>query len=217
MAIDYVVWVARLVLAVVFGLSAWGKLADGPGTRKAVGEFGIPLAWTPAVAWALPAVEAVVAVALLPPWTAAGAALVAILLLGMFTGAVVRLLRQGKRPVCSCFGAASAAPIGRGTVARNIVLIVLAGVTAVATLAEPQVPGGLPVDHVVAMGVAAGFGAVLVSLWGELRALRRRLDEKGLPPGAVAPEFEVLKTAGARAGDRAAVSRARDSLRRPQH
>ncbi|MEV6096300.1 MauE/DoxX family redox-associated membrane protein [Nocardia sp. NPDC051981] len=118
MAIDYVVWVARLVLAVVFGLSAWGKLADGPGTRKAVGEFGVPLAWIPAVAWALPAVEAVVAVALLPPWTAAGAALVAILLLGMFTG--------------------------------------------------------------------------------------------------VAREFEVLRTAGARAGDRAAVSRARDARRRPR-
>lgn len=208
MAIDYVVWVARLVLAVVFGLSAWGKFADGVGTRKAVGEFGIPLAWVPGVALGLPAVEAVVAIALLPPWTAAAAALVAILLLGMFTGAVVRLLRQGRRPVCSCFGAGSAAPIGRGTVLRNVVLILLAGLTVVATLADPQVPGVLPLDHAVGMGVAAGFGAVLVSLWGELRALRRRLDEQvlstlgaeGLPPGAIAPEFEVLKTAGGRTG-----------------
>ncbi|WP_040802298.1 MauE/DoxX family redox-associated membrane protein [Nocardia concava] len=208
MAIDYVVWVARLVLAVVFGISAWGKFADGSGTRKAVGEFGIPLAWVPAVAWGLPAVEAVVAAALLPPWTAAAAALVAILLLGMFTGAVVRLLRQGRRPACSCFGAGSAAPIGRGTVLRNVMLILLAGLTVVATLADPQVPGVLPLDHAVAMAVAAGFGAVLVSLWGELRALRRRLDEQvlstlgaeGLPPGAIAPEFEVLKTAGGRTG-----------------
>ncbi|MVU79764.1 hypothetical protein GPX89_21285 [Nocardia sp. ET3-3] len=208
MAIDYAVWAARLVLAVVFGLSAWGKFADAAGTRKAVGEFGIPLAWVPAVAWGLPGVEAAVAVAVLPPWTAAGAALVAILLLGMFTGAVVRLLRHGRRPVCSCFGAASAAPIGRGTVVRNIVLIALAGWTLVATLAESEVPGALPVDHAVAMAFAAGFAAVLVSLWGELRSLRRRLDEQvlstlggeGLPPGAVAPEFEVLKTSGGRSG-----------------
>lgn len=208
MAIDYGVWCARLVLAVVFGLSAWGKFADGVGTRKAVGEFGIPISWVPAVAWGLPAVEALVAVALLPPWTAAAAALVAILLLGMFTGAVVRLLRQGKRPVCSCFGASSAAPIGRGTVARNVVLIVLAGSTVVATLADPRVPGVLPLDHAVAMAVAAGFGAMLVSLWGEVRMLRRRLDEQvlstlggeGLPPGAVAPEFEALNIAGGRAG-----------------
>lgn len=207
MAMDYWVWVARLVLAVVFGLSAWGKLTDGAGTRKAVGEFGIPLSWVPAVAWGLPTVEAVVAVAVLPPWTAAAAALVAILLLGMFTGAVVRLLKQGKRPVCSCFGAGSAAPIGRGTVARNIVLIALAGLTAVASLADPEVPAGLPMDRVVALSVAAGFAAVVISLWGEVRALRRRLDEQvlstlgaeGLPPGAIAPEFEVLKTAGGRA------------------
>ncbi|GAB2525280.1 MauE/DoxX family redox-associated membrane protein [Nocardia heshunensis] len=208
MAVDYAVWAARLVLAVVFGLSAWGKFADGPGTRKAVGEFGIPLTWVPTVAWGLPAVEALVAVAMLPPWTAAPAILLAILLLGMFTGAVVRLLRQGRRPSCSCFGAASAAPIGRGTVIRNIVLIALAGWTVVATLVDSEVPGVLPLDHTVAMAVAAGFGAVLVSLWGELRSLRRRLDEQvlstlggeGLPPGAVAPEFEVLNTAGGRAG-----------------
>ncbi|MTE12014.1 MauE/DoxX family redox-associated membrane protein [Nocardia aurantiaca] len=176
MAIDYWVWVARLVLAVVFGLSAWGKFADDSGTRKAVGEFGIPIAWVPAVAWGLPTVEAAVAVAVLPPWTAAAAALMAILLLGIFTGAVVRLLRQGTRPVCSCFGAGSAAPIGRGTVVRNIVLIMLAGLTVVATLANPQVPGVLPMDRAVTLAVAAGFAAVLVSLWGELRSLRRRLD-----------------------------------------
>ncbi|MFI1915902.1 MauE/DoxX family redox-associated membrane protein [Nocardia sp. NPDC020380] len=208
MAIDYGVWCARLVLAVVFGLSAWGKFADGVGTRKAVGEFGIPISWVPAVSWGLPAVEAVVAVALLPPWTAAAAAFLAILLLGMFTGAVVRLLRQGKRPSCSCFGASSSAPIGRGTVVRNVVLIALAGSTVVATLADPRVPGELPVDRAVAMAVAAAFGAVLVSLWGELRTLRRKVDEQvlstlggeGLPPGAVAPEFEVLNTAGGRAG-----------------
>lgn len=208
MAVDYVVWAARLTLAVVFGLSAWGKFADRAGTRKAVGEFGIPLAWVPAVAWGLPGVEALVAVALLPPWTAAGATLVAILLLGMFTGAVVRLLRQGKRPVCLCFGAASAAPIGRGTIVRNIALIALAGWTVVATLVESDVPQTLPVDHTVAMVVGAVFAAVLVSLWGELRALRRRLDEQvlstlgaeGLPQGAVAPEFEVSNTAGRRSG-----------------
>ncbi|MEC3957955.1 MauE/DoxX family redox-associated membrane protein [Nocardia sp. CDC153] len=208
MAVDYVVWAARLVLAVVFGLSAWGKFADASGTRKAVGEFGIPLSWVPTVAWGLPTVEAAVAVTIVLPWTAAGAGLIAILLLGMFTGAVVRLLRHGKRPVCSCFGAASAAPVGRGTVIRNIALIALAGWTTVATLAEPHVPGVLPVDHAIAMGTAAAFAAVLVSLWGELRALRRRLDEQvlstlgaeGLPPGAVAPEFEVLKTGGGRTG-----------------
>jgi len=33
---------ARLVLALVFAIAAVGKLADRPGTRQALVEFGIP-------------------------------------------------------------------------------------------------------------------------------------------------------------------------------
>ncbi|WP_282783482.1 MauE/DoxX family redox-associated membrane protein, partial [Nocardia sp. CC201C] len=66
MVVDYGVWVSRLLLATVFGLSAWGKFADLAGTRKAVHEFGIGLRWVPLAAWALPVVEAVIAVAALP-------------------------------------------------------------------------------------------------------------------------------------------------------
>jgi len=34
------VWIARLLLCVVFALSAWGKFTDRSGARKAVAEFG---------------------------------------------------------------------------------------------------------------------------------------------------------------------------------
>ncbi|WP_194852709.1 MauE/DoxX family redox-associated membrane protein [Nocardia sp. SYP-A9097] len=205
MAIDYGVWVARLVLAAVFGLSAWGKFADPPGTRKAVGEFGIPLRLIPTVGRALPLLEAVIALALLPRWTAAAAALISVGLLAAFTGAVARLLRQGKHPACSCFGAASSAPIGTGTLVRNGVLMLLSLVVAVGSVAYPRVPAALPAEHAVGMAVAAVFAMVLVWLWGELRSLRRRLDEQalstlggeGLPTGAVAPEFDLLNASGA--------------------
>ncbi|MEV6770967.1 MauE/DoxX family redox-associated membrane protein [Nocardia sp. NPDC051030] len=204
MAIDYGVWVARLGLAVVFGLSAWGKFADLPGTRKAVGEFGVPLRWVPAVAWGLPVVEAGAAIGMLPPWTALAASVLAVLLLAGFTAAVVRLLRLGKRPVCSCFGAASAAPIGTRTVVRNGVLLAVGLVTIAGVLVRPEVPGGLPVDHAVGMTVVAALVAVLAWLGGVVLVLRRRLDEQvlstlggeGLPVGAVAPEFELLNVAG---------------------
>ncbi|GAB4582272.1 MauE/DoxX family redox-associated membrane protein [Nocardia sp. IFM 10818] len=204
MTIEYGVWGLRLALGVVFGLSAAGKFADLAGTRKAVGEFGIHLRWAPAVAWALPGFEALIAAAVLPSWTAAGAALVAVGLLGVFTGAVLRLLRQGRHPACSCFGAGSAAPIGVRTVVRNAILMLLALAVAVGAIGYPEVPGALPLDHAVGMAVAAGFVAIFVWLGGEIRVLRRRLDEQvlstlgaeGLPPGAVAPEFELLKTAG---------------------
>lgn len=208
MLIDYGVWVTRLVLAVVFGLSAWGKLADRAGTRKAVHEFGVPIRSAPAVAWALPGIEAVVAVGVLPSGSALGAADLALVLLIVFTVVMVRLLRAGKRPACSCFGATSTAPIGWRTVARNGVLMVLAVVVGAGAILYPEVPGELPTDHAIGMAVAAVLFAALVWLWGELAVLRRRVDAQvlstlgaeGLPVGAVAPEFELLDTAGGRTG-----------------
>ncbi|UFS94671.1 MauE/DoxX family redox-associated membrane protein [Nocardia huaxiensis] len=206
MLIDYMVWAARLALSAVFGLSAWAKFIDLPGTRKAVGEFGIALRWVPWVAWVLPTGEAVVAVAVLPPWTAVGGAALAITLLGVFTASMVRLLRAGKRPACSCFGSVSATPIGWDTVARNGGLGLLALLVLVGTAARPHVPGVLPVDHAVGMAVAAVLVAVLMWLGGLVFELRRRLDQQvlstlgaeGLPAGAVAPEFELARTDGGR-------------------
>ncbi|MBL1073328.1 redoxin domain-containing protein [Nocardia sp. 2] len=208
MLIDYGVWASRLALCVVFGLSAWGKLLDPAGTRKAVGEFGIALRWVPAVAWMLTFVEAAVAVAVLPRWTALPAAALAITLLGVFTGTMMRLLRAGKRPACACFGSVSAKPIGWSTIGRNGGLLALAVVVLLGAAARHEVPAVLPVDHAVGMAVAAVLVAALLWLGALVFELRRRLDQQtlstlggeGLPVGAVAPEFELLRTEGGRIG-----------------
>lgn len=208
MAIDYGVWAVRLLLAGVFGLSAWGKFADLSGARKSVGDFGIPIRLVPTVAWALPVAEVVVAAGLLVPWAAPGAAALGTLLLLTFTAAILRLLRAGKHPSCSCFGAVSATPIGRGTVVRNGLLLGIALLAVAGSIARPRLPSGLPPDHAIALAAAAGFVAVLIRQAGELHVLRRRLDEQvlstlggeGLPPGAVAPEFELLAVSGGRVG-----------------
>jgi methylamine dehydrogenase accessory protein MauD len=208
MLVVYGVWVARLVVSVVFGLSARGKLADRPGTRKAVVDFGIPLRWAPAVAWTLPVLEALIAVAVLPPWSAPIAAAVALILLVVFTAAVVRLLALNEHPACSCFGTASATPISGATVLRNAVLLLLVGATAAGSLGYPDVPERLSLNRSVGTAVAAVLVALLVWLFGEVRALRRRVDQQvlstlgaeGLPVGAVAPEFELSETAGGRVG-----------------
>ncbi|WP_330233868.1 redoxin domain-containing protein [Nocardia sp. NBC_00508] len=200
MLIEYGVWVARLVLCVVFGLSAWGKLADRSATRQAVGDFGVPLRWVPVVAWGLPIAEAMIAVALLLPRVSGLAAVAALLLLAVFTAAILRLLRRGERPSCSCFGAVSAMPIGPKTLARNGVLLVLAAAVGVGALTHPRLPMGLPADNAVGCAVVAALAAMLAWLAGQLRALRRRVDEQalstlgaeGLPVGSVAPEFELL-------------------------
>ncbi|MGV9819049.1 TlpA family protein disulfide reductase [Nocardia xishanensis] len=206
MLIEYGVWVTRLALAVVFGLSAWGKLADRAGTRQAVGDFEVPVRWVPAVAWGLPVVEAVLAVSVLLPWTAAAAAIGALLLLTVFTAVMVRLMRRGKRPACSCFGAASATPIGARSIVRNGVLMLLAAVVLWGAFARPSVPAGLPAATATGLAFFAVVCGVLTWLTGQVGALRRRLDEQalstlgaeGLPVGSVAPEFELLDVAGDR-------------------
>jgi peroxiredoxin len=206
MLIEYGVWVARLAVAVVFGLAAWGKAADRVAARTAITEFGVPLRWAPVVGWVLPAVEAVLAVAVLPPWTAAGAAAAIVLLLLVFTAAVGRLLRRGQRPACSCFGAVGVAPIGLHTVVRNGSLLIVAAFVLAGSLAWPRIPRDFPVDRAVGIAVVAALTMLLVRLAGAVRELRRRLDAytlsalgaEGLPQGVVAPEFELLDTAGGR-------------------
>ncbi|MFI9507705.1 TlpA family protein disulfide reductase [Nocardia sp. NPDC052566] len=208
MLIGYGVWISRLVVSVVFGLSAWGKLRDRAGARAAVADFGVPLRWAPTVAVGLPVAEGVLAVTVLPPWTAAGAGVLAALLLTVFTVAIGRLLAQGRRPACSCFGSSSATPIGARTLVRNGVLLALAVLVVVGAFARPRVPAGLPADNVVGLVIVAVLVALLAWAIGAIGALHRRLDAQvlstlgaeGLPVGAVAPEFELIDVDGGRSG-----------------
>ncbi|MER7455335.1 MauE/DoxX family redox-associated membrane protein [Nocardia beijingensis] len=206
MLIEYGVWISRLGLAVVFGLSAWGKLADRSATRQAVGDFGVPLRWAPAVAWGLSITEAIIAVSVLIPGLSGSAALAVLLLLAVFTAVIVRLLRRGEHPSCSCFGAASATPIGPKILVRNGVFAALAVLVGIGARTHPRVPMDLPADNAIGCAALAVVVAVLVWLAGQLRVLRRRVDEQalstlgaeGLPVGAVAPEFELLAPDGAK-------------------
>jgi hypothetical protein len=58
--------------------------------------------------------------------------LAAAALLVVFTGLLIVRLGQGRRPPCACFGGMSQRPIGVGAIVRNVVLIVLALVAALA-------------------------------------------------------------------------------------
>jgi hypothetical protein len=197
--IDLGLWIARLLLACVFALAAFGKFTDRPGTRRAVAEFGIPADRVSAVALVLPLVEACLAAALLPSVTAPWAGLAALLLLCVFTIAVARLLRRGQRPACSCLGAMSEEPIGLATVVRNAVLMMLAVAVTWGSLRRPQVPGAMSADRAAALAALAVVGVVLCWLAGQVSVLRRQVDRQalatlgaeGMPPGSVAPEFDL--------------------------
>ena len=215
---DVALLVCRLVLAAVFVTAAVAKLLDRPGTRRSAEQLGVPAALAPAVAFALPLLEAAVAVALVPVATAWAASLVAVALLLAFTGAVANVLARGEEAECHCFGRVSAEPVGPRTLVRNAVLLALAGFVAVAGfdgagtsatawIGELSALDAVLVSAVALLAVAVAFnGAFLVQLlrqngrlWAELDALGSSAGQAGPPAvsiGEPAPPLAALDLAG---------------------
>jgi uncharacterized membrane protein YphA (DoxX/SURF4 family) len=111
-----------LALAAVFGVAAVGKFLDVRGSQDAVKAFGVPEAIAPVVAVSLPIVEALIAIGLVPASFAVAAAAAGLALLATFIILISFQLARGRRPDCHCFGQLHSAPVGLGTIARNLVL-----------------------------------------------------------------------------------------------
>lgn len=113
-----IVLIARLLLGLVFALSAVTKLRDPRGFAKGVERFGLlPHQVTVVAALMLIALEAVVAAALLAGFAVQAAVPVAAALLVFFVGLMSYNLRRNDPLPCYCFGT------GSSEVHPNIVLI----------------------------------------------------------------------------------------------
>ena len=134
---DVLVLVARSALALVFLTAGALKVASGADAGDTMARFGFrgPV-WEMGGRW-LPILEIAVGVALIFPQTAVAGGLLSVILLGAFTAVMVAALRRGEAPPCNCFGALTAAPISRRTVARNLVLLALALIALTLMLREP--------------------------------------------------------------------------------
>ena len=116
---DALILASRLLLAAVFVVAAFGKLADRDGTGKTMVAFGMPAPAAPALAVLLPIAELAVAVLLLPAASALAGALGALTLLLVFSVAIAANLARGRTPDCHCFGQVHSEPVGARTLARN--------------------------------------------------------------------------------------------------
>ena len=184
-------WVASSVLAAVFLIAAASKVTDRTGTRHGAAGLGVPARAEPAVAVALPAIEAGVAVLLLTPWHRVGA-WAAIALLVVFTCAVARTLAHGHQPACRCFGSLSTRPIGAATLLRNAVL---GAVAAVVLLAPSEaLPAASMLGWIAAGSIAAIGGAVLVAVLRQQGRLLARVEaiEAGLVTTSLEPFAQHL-------------------------
>jgi uncharacterized membrane protein YphA (DoxX/SURF4 family)/peroxiredoxin len=183
--------IGRILLAVVFATAGVAKLLDLEGSRKALTEFGVTERLAPAAAVALPLAELAIAVGLLPVASARWATLAAIVLLLGFVLGIANALRHDRAPDCHCFGQLHSAPAGGATLARNLVLALLAG------LIVWQGPGQAFGSWMAAVAVVVPAGAIAVAL--STRAARRQKRERekflrehsGVPLGSPAPAFEL--------------------------
>src|SRR6266852_6237708 len=127
MFMDVVLFIARLLLAAVFIVAGFAKLADLPGSRQALRDFGVPAVLANPFGVLLPLAEIAVAVALIPTASAWWGALGALALLLLFVAAIGYNLARGRTPDCHCFGQLHSAPVGWPRLVRNLVLAAGAG------------------------------------------------------------------------------------------
>lgn len=157
---------AALSLAAVLAIAAVAKLRHPDDTAREFAQLRLPLPHR--LATVVPAVELVAAATLLMrPMVGA---LVAGLLLVSFTLVLVEVLQNREpdsEPVsCACFGSLSRRPVSTTTVARNIGLLSLAGLSALTpSLIAPDLASVIVVSMLALVIAVAGQ---LVWVWSRL-------------------------------------------------
>lgn len=185
---DTALLIARLILAAVFAVAGVAKLLDREGSREGLEGFGVPARFAAPGAIALPLVELLVAILLLPVPTAFYAGIAALVLLLAFIGGIAYNMSKGRAPDCHCFGQLHSEPAGWSTLIRNGVLSLVA---VLLLTGGPNDPGYsfvswlgdlsgaeivLGILLIVALAAVAGEGWLLVHLLGQNGRVLLRLD-----------------------------------------
>jgi methylamine dehydrogenase accessory protein MauD len=209
--------IARLALSAIFAVAALGKLADPAGTRESLVQFGLPGAPARLGSRALPLVELIVAILLVPTPSGRVGAVGALALLATFTAAIGWALVRRQTPECHCFGVIHSARVGPATLLRSALL---AAIAAILVVSGPGRDLGDALGGINAATLAAALvicSAIVVQGWFGWQLMRQngRLLERiaalertvgatrartrpGLPVGELAPEFDLADLDGSR-------------------
>ena len=149
-------YACAVLLAAVFVRAGAAKLARPAQAAASFVALGVPAAVT--AARAVPAMELLVAVALLAVPRAGAIGALALLL--PFTAVLTRAVRAGSQAPCNCLGGNGTDPVSAVDVVRNVLLLALA--LAAVTARAPVVPGApAVVTAVVAAACALGLLSTL--------------------------------------------------------
>jgi uncharacterized membrane protein YphA (DoxX/SURF4 family)/peroxiredoxin len=209
---------SRLAISVVFVVAGAAKLADLPGSRRAVRDFGVPPKLADALGTALPFAELAVGIALLPNRTAWWGAVGAMVILLVFLVGISLNLAQGRQPDCHCFGQLHSAPVSWKTLVGDGGLALLAAFVVWQGRDDPGSFDGLYAMTsteillltiaVIALIIAVIEGWFLRRVLQEQKQILMRLEvlerrvapshaphrerpDDGLPVGTPAPTFQL--------------------------
>jgi Methylamine utilisation protein MauE len=168
--------IVRIALAAVFLAAALSKLASFRRTWARVRLFGVPEALARPTAVALPAIEVVVGVLLVPDATARAGGLLGTAALVVFAVAVIRLMVRHEAPECTCFGLLHSSRVGPGMLVRNLVL---ASLGATVAAAGPGTALGVAFAAWATLVAVAALVVVALASWRERTRARRRLGAVG--------------------------------------
>jgi len=167
---DVLFLAGRLLLAAVFGVAGFSKLASVSRARDGIIEFGVPKSLATPITVALISSELAVAIVLLRSATLWYGAIGALVLLSIFSVGIAANLLRDRRPNCNCFGQLHAAPIGWPTFARNVAL----GAVAVLVIAygrDAQAPAAWTISLTATEWLSMTVVLVFLALLGVIATL----------------------------------------------
>lgn len=222
---EIVLLVVRLFLFGVFALAGVGKLLDLKGSEKAVKGFGVSDKIANPVSFFLPLFEIAIGFLFLFNSTSWIAAIGGLILLLVFTGAMIYQIAKGNAPDCHCFGQIHSEPVGKSSLIRNIGFAILSlllvsqgradqGVDLAAS-SNDMLQAVFVLGILVLLAVAVFY---LKKIFEQQVQILRRIEilelvsrdgaqverenagspAEGLPIGAPFAEFELADTAGKR-------------------
>lgn len=201
--------IARLALALVFLIAGVTKLADRGGSRVAMIRLGFAPSLAAPLALALPMIELIAAIALLPAGSATLGAWGALSLLGVFTFGITGILIHGVETDCHCFGQLHSAPVGWRTLGRNVFLVTLAAFVVIAQRASGSpsymdwfsgfgatewLALSLALFSIALLAVGTSFGLHLMRQHGRILLRLDALEEELSARGIIAAHGAVAST-----------------------
>jgi hypothetical protein len=169
--ITALITVGRLALAGVLISTGVAKLAHPESHIAAMRDFGVRLPVRPQwAACGLAVAEIALGLALGSGFGLLIAGPLTVVLLVVFTSAIIASLIRGRRFPCRCLGALSTRPIGLHTVTRNTILLMLAIATCVqafsrvTTKTEPTTTDVLLSGHAAEWTLLASSAGLVVAL-----------------------------------------------------